>query len=580
MFLHFLKNIKPLKNNPFNFKGFVKKAIWKFWLVCALLLTVPSFYSLIKPGYFPMQDDMQAFKIYEIDKCFYDFQVPCRWSQNSGYGYGEPVFNFYSPFTYYLGEGVHILGFQFVDSVKIVFILGFLLSTLFTYLLVSELFGPFAGFVGSLLYTYAPIRAQEVYVRGSLPEFFAVTLIPLVLFLSYKLIKEKSSRNIAWLSISLGILFLTHNLTTFMFLPIFFVWIIFWLWQEKKWNLFPAMLLSGILGLSLSAFFILPMVVEKGYVHLDSILTGYFDYRRHFLSFKQIFFSNDWGYGSSDLGDNDNLALNSGSVLMLLGFLAFPLSLFHLKKVKKFFYLTLILGTVEIMILFLMHSKSEFIYRLFPVLIWLQFPWRFLTISILILTLLSGLSLNFLGKLKYFFGFLAILTMFILHGSFFHPMSWSNISDNDKFSGTLWEKQLTISIFDYLPRSATLPPNKKAPFVPEILSGDASIVDYQKGSFFQTGTISAIINSVIRVPLIDFPGMTVYVDGRKAEHYVNCEKQEYCFGLITFEVEKGNHNILIKLEKTPIREIGEALSFLGFVIVLLLIFTKKYVKNN
>lgn len=580
MFLHFSKLQNQLIKNSVieNFKFFIGRSIFKFWLIFALLLTIPSFASLLRPGYFPMQDDMQAFKIYEIDKCFSGFQIPCRWSQNSGYGYGEPVFNFYSPFTYYLGEVVHSLGFQFIDSVKVLFVLGFLLSSLFMFLLVSEFFGPFVGFVSGLLYTYAPIRAQEVYVRGALPEFFAVTMLPLVLLLAYRLVKEKSNKNIIYFALSLGSLFLTHNLTTFLFLPVLFMWLVFWLIKENKWSNLPTLLVSGFLGFSLSSFFTLPMLFEKGYVHLDSILTGYFDYRRHFLSIKQILFSNAWGYGSSDLGVETDLALNSGMILMTLGFLALPLSFLHLKKKRDFWNLALVLTLSEVAILFLMHLKSEFIYRLFPALVWLQFPWRFLTISILVLTLLSSITLYYLGKLKYFFGFLAVFLVFMIHGSFFKPTSWLDITDSDKFSGVLWEKQLTISIFDYLPRSATLPPNKKAPDIPEVLMGRALFTNYHKGSFYQTGNVNVLEKALIRVPVIDFPGMSVYVNGDKIPHTVNCDNQEYCFGLITFEIDRGVHTLLVRLEKTPVRVFGEVLSLLSLALVFVLVFKEKYSK--
>jgi hypothetical protein len=72
-----------------------------YW-VLVILFTVPVFVSLLRPGYFWMQDDMQAFRIFEMNKCFSDWQIPCRWVPDMGYQYGYPQFEFYPPSVYYL----------------------------------------------------------------------------------------------------------------------------------------------------------------------------------------------------------------------------------------------------------------------------------------------------------------------------------------------------------------------------------------------------------------------------------------------------------------------------------------------
>ncbi|MEK7470407.1 MAG: glycosyltransferase, partial [Patescibacteria group bacterium] len=143
------------------------------------LLTVPAFFNLLRPGFFPMQDDLQAFRVYEMDRCYDDFQIPCRWVPDAGYQYGYPQFNFYPPLPYYIGALLHRVGIQYIDSVKILFILGYILSAITIFILVSELTDKWSGFVSALLYTYIPYKAVEVYVRGALSEFWAQIFFPL-----------------------------------------------------------------------------------------------------------------------------------------------------------------------------------------------------------------------------------------------------------------------------------------------------------------------------------------------------------------------------------------------------------------
>jgi hypothetical protein len=222
--------------------------------------------------------------------------------------------------------------------------------------------------------------------------------------------------------------------------------------------------------------------------------------------------------------------------------------------------------------------KSSFIWAHLPSLWYMQFPWRFLAISIFLLCILAGFAVFFAGRFKYILGMVLVIISFALTISFYVPKNWLNIKDADKFSGVSWEKQLTISIFDYLPIYATLPPVQKAPQVPEVLEGNMKFVEYKKGSDFQEGLVEATKDSLIRAPLFDFPGMKVKIDGKIVPHVNNdCRGEKYCLGLITFSVPTGTHKIDIKLYDTPVRKIGNILTLisLGAVVVLMIKFKRK-----
>src|SRR3989344_1077112 len=127
-----------------------------FLVIILTLLIIPTFVSLLRTGYFPMQDDLQAFRVHQMDKCIQDMQIPCRWVPDAGYQDGYPQFNYYPPSVYYLGEVLHLIGFQFIDSVKILFILGFIFSAWAMFLFLRAVFGNWSALVGAVLYSYAP----------------------------------------------------------------------------------------------------------------------------------------------------------------------------------------------------------------------------------------------------------------------------------------------------------------------------------------------------------------------------------------------------------------------------------------
>ena len=546
----------------------------KIFVLVLLLLIIPSFSSLLRPGFFPMQDDLQAFRIQQMDKCIGDLQIPCRWIPDAGYQYGYPLFNYYAPGVYYLGEVFHLVGFGFIDSVKILFILGFITGALGMYILVKEFFGPYPALIASVLYTYAPFKAVEVYVRGSLSEFFALTFFPLIFWSSYKLVKTGKLNYALWFCISLGALLITHNLLPVIFLPITAIWITYWLFMEKKGRKLKKIISFSLLGVGLAAFFVLPMLFERKYVHVETLLSGYFDYRQHFVDLRQMFLSNNWGYGSSVLGPHDDLALSSGLVLLTLGLIAGVLAIANIKRQKKIAPLVLLLLSVELGVLFLMHLRSSFIWEALASLAWLQFPWRFLSDSIFILAFIAAFAIHFSGKFKYALGAATIVAVFLLYGSFFQPKAWFNMTDKEKFEGTSWEKQLTISIFDYLPIYAQLPPEARAPELPEVLQGDVKFMGYKKGSDYHQGTVEVNENSTLRVPLFDFPGMKVLVDGVETPHYRDCSNQDPCLGLVTFNLEPGDKLVKVELKNTPVRATGNIISIFSGLVVLGLFFRR------
>ncbi len=557
---------------------------YKFWVILTLIFTIPTFYQLIRTGFFFMQDDLQAMRVYQMFRCFQDFQIPCRWVPDMGYQYGYPQFLYYPPSVYYLGALFHSFGIQIIDSVKILFILGYIFSTLFMFIFLKAFFDGEAkekkfvsttlpAFFGAMLYTYIPYKALEVYVRGALNEFWSLVFFPLIFWAIYQLISKQKLKYIIFLALSIAGLLLTHNLMTLIFAPLAVFWCLALLILKKAWRTIPRIFLGGVLGIGLAAFFTLPVIFEGKYAHLETLVGGYFDYRQHFVSLYRLFISNNFGYGSSGFGQDNNLTLSTGQIQWVVALIGLVLSFVFLKKQRNIAILIILFSIIELGVLFLIHQKSSFIWEKIPILAYLQFPWRFLTDSIFLLSFLGSAAVFFISqintRLTKIFLIFVLAGIFILHFQFFQAKEWYGISDKDKFSGPFWEKELTISIFDYLPIYAKLPPNHKAPDLPEILDGKAEFIFYKKGSNYQKGEIEVTEKATIRLPLFDFPGMEVAVDGKKANFWNNdCRNQEYCFGLITFNVEKGRYTIEARLSDTPVRTISNIISLVSILVVV------------
>ncbi len=531
------------------------------WLILVGLLTFFSFKSLLRPGYFPMHDDMQAMRVLQMDKCFRDGQFPCRWVPDMGYGYGYPQFIYYSPLPYYVMEIFHLLGLSFLDSVKAGIALSFILSALAMFALGKSLWGNWGGLVAALFYVYAPYRASDAYTRGAVGEFWALVFLPLIFWAIWEYVKNEKFKYLAFLALALAGLLTTHNITSVAFTPLACLWALFSLWYFKKPKAFLKLLLGGIWGIGLSAFFVFPVVFERQFVHVETMISGYFNYLAHFVSFRQLFFSTHWGYGSSELGPNDDLSFNFGILHWLFSLMALITAFFVARK-EKIFKVVIFLALAGLAAVFMTHQRSVFIWNSLPFLAYFQFPWRFLTIATFAFSLLPGALIFFLKDKSRaaVLGAVMVVGVIFFNAFYFNPRLWYPISDKEKFSGELWEKQLTISIFDYLPIYAQAPPSQKAPDEPQIIKGKARVVNFQKGTDWQKGELAVDKEAEVRLPLYDFPGFKVWVDGQEIK-----TNHDNPLGLITFSVPAGGHSFSVKLTRTPGRLLGDLTSFLSFL---------------
>src|SRR6266567_6181734 len=110
-------------------------------LFIVLMLCFWAVRPLLNSGFFPIHDDEQVGRLYELHKDVVSGQLPPRLAQDLGYGYDYPLFNFYPSFIYYVAEVYHLLGFSYIVSIKLMIATGFLLAAIAIYFLAKEYFG-------------------------------------------------------------------------------------------------------------------------------------------------------------------------------------------------------------------------------------------------------------------------------------------------------------------------------------------------------------------------------------------------------------------------------------------------------
>lgn len=364
-----------------------------FGLFAVLILSFWAIQPFFVSGFFPMHDDTQVARVFEMGKVLKSGIFPVRSVPDLGYGYGYPIFNFYAPLAYYVGAAFMLLGFDALIATKIMMAVGVVLAGIFMYLLARKFYGEYGGIISGLFYLYAPYHAVNIFVRGDVAEFWAYAFIPLASLGFYK-------KNILLGTVGFAGLILSHNLTAMMVAPFLLVVLAINYYSDfknkKSLILNPSSLIL-ILGLAISAFYWIPALAEMKYTNVLSQIGGGADFRDHFICIGQLW-NSAWGFGGSIVGCIDGLSFKIGKLHVLASVVAFIFTLYIKRMRESRIGVLILLSSLGFFIsIFLTLEVSRPIWEITPTMAFFQYPWRFLILVSFFSSLLAG-SLVYLLK--------------------------------------------------------------------------------------------------------------------------------------------------------------------------------------
>jgi len=546
------------------------------------LISVLVSWNIFKPGFFSMHDDLQVMRLYEMKRCLNEGQIPCRWSPDMSFGYGQPMFNYYSATPYYTGAVFKSLGFSFLFSTKIVMFISIALAGIAMFLFLSQFISILPAFVGGAAYILVPFRALEIFVRGALAENFALALLPLVLYGIIRLIIKKDKISFVLLSFFSGLFFASHNITTLISSPLILSFAIILILLNKH-RINTLILLSGsaILGIGLAAFFLLPVLFEGNLVNTGFLTSGYFDFRAHFATLSQLFINQSWGYGASEFGPNDKLSFSVG-IVQSLALIAAPITLFinrkSLLKTPKFLLATFfVFGLLS---LFLTSIRSISLWELITPLSFVQFPWRFLGLTALCSAVVLAVFLSSLNlKSQKTFSILLVFALFFINFRYFKfEKSFPSATDDTYLTGPVFEQSQQSAFFDYRPLSMVTVPENIAPANPVVLSGLGEVKNFQKRSaYFSADVDVSFGQATVTFPITAFPDWKVYLNSSITPTPYQIDKEH---GEITITFNKGITLVQGYFEDTSIRKIANAITFISLLLVLVIVVAPHDKKNT
>ncbi len=490
-----------------------------------------------------------------------DFLPAIYPDKNNGFGYTSPLF--YADILLTPAALIHLAGLPLSATYKLVIFIETMFAAFAVMCLIYRITKKnSAAIIAATAYTFANYHITDVYVRGALGEVQAMIFLPILLEGIYILLYEQDEKQWKCACFSLTVLALTHNLTFLLSVILCSIFFLIRLSHLKK-AVIIAVFKAVILAFLLSAFFTLPMLEQLSsndyylnyYGTTSDLADGALPLWKYFAN------TTVFGYSSTALSHDQQMLVNPGYFLTFA-----PLLYIFAKEKKPFITTCMVPGCI-----FLLLPSDIIPWDMLSFLRILQFPWRLIQLSMLLLTIPAAYAFTNLCHKKAVHSI--VISLLVIEGIWHvlpvtsrtfgltSDITWSDVTDgaltDPYYSATYMRVELAGG--DYLPLSS---PDYRE-LSPVIMDENMEPTDIPFERQYNTleFTIdSETTNKEIVLPRTWYKGYTI-VD--EAGNEIPCYQNDY--GLVSFTPEtSGTYTCCYK--STPLRNCSIIISVISFLL--------------
>lgn len=358
----------------------------------SLSFTLLFFEPSLSWGYFPATQEelryaslLRHFQAAQADGVFYP-----RWLPDLYGGYGYPTFIFYQPFFFFMASLVSsVFGVGTPLACQLTCGLLFFVGALGAYFLGYTLSHKkiVGGFWCCMTFTMAPYLVTDYSLRGAFSEFAAMVLTPWPLYASI-VILERLKAKLSFVGpaliymLSLAAIICAHPATALLFFPVLLmlmcVFVLSNCDRHQRKFVFQHFSLQTALALSLSSFYWWPVFQMKKWVNLKAVTLGYYDATNHLINFGQLF-GREWSWSDGLFEMSFQLSLTHFVLAMIA--LCFVWRVIWFRWVGILYLVTLLC--------IYRNPISEIVWAQDTLLKNIQFPWRALSLVVVLQAVLS-----------------------------------------------------------------------------------------------------------------------------------------------------------------------------------------------
>lgn len=534
-------------------------------------------------GTLPLSADgaLHLLRLVTLDHALADGTLWPRYVPGLVYGYGSPMFNYYSPLSLFPMLGITALGATYLQAWLWGMIAYTFTAGLGAFLLARSWGGAVAGWIAAAAFVYAPYTLFDAVGRGTVSEYMSLAVLPFVLWAMKRLIDRGGRADFALTAGSTALFILIHNVITLHGAALIGVYGLL-LMAFKPRGALKLMLALG-LAAGMTAFFWLPALSETGYVKLDAITAV----------MPEIDVTRNLGTLGAVLAppvQADLTQMQPPTPITLswvqIGLAVLALILAFRRGVDRRVRALVVVSALLIAVLVFMNlSESAFLWRVIPLIRYSQFPWRLLGLASLLLALLSGLAGAWLiariGR-RWLAGVtLAVLVAaqviyglpwtYLLPREGFDPRSISDTQDFERETGLIG----TSSFGEYVPVWSSAYPDSErlraryaaADIIPRLEVPDG--VRVSEATWTHTSgrlTLDAAQEATLVFDWFFYPGWTATLDSQPVPvGYTTPE------GLVTVSLPAGMHTLEIWLAPTDRQSLAVTVSAAAGLLALALL---------
>lgn len=506
-------------------------------LLTVFIAVVFSAWPLFGKGFIPTHDgEYHIIRFMEFGRMIADGNLFPRWAPTLNSGYGIPIFIFHYPLPNYIGVLLHFFRFQYVNAFQVGLAIGYIGAALGCFLWLTKLFGVRGAVIGTITAFFVPYWFVELYIRGSIGEVWSLFFLFFILF-------SIEQRWNLLLAISIGGMILSHNILSMLFIPLILLYA-----NIRKKHIY----LWIVAGILLSSYFWMPALFEQRYVvGLNSV-----NFREHFASWYELLIPS-WGsgfFGTSSFGNAMSVQIGIIPIfVMVITLIQFKKeNNIQMKKVLSYMFIIIAAA------IFLMLSISAPIWRVIPLLPFIQYPWRLLVYTIPVVAVFSA---SIVKRINWLTGIMCAVLAILFAYPYYHPVIYAprddayyqsrkNFTDGTSSMGntfsTIWSSWK----------------QERSVFIIKVVNGKVNGIGKKNTYTNRSYEVIADATANVQLPILYYPGWTAYVDKMK-------KPIDYIFdGTIRLDVPKGSHTITVVFRETPLRLFADVLSLASFLALI------------
>jgi hypothetical protein len=426
------------------------------------------------------------------------------WLAESNSGYGDPSFRFYPPALYYVLAAARSAIGNWYEATMLVFALLSVAGGLGMYFWASSVLRDSRAAWASFFYALAPYHVNQLYQAMLLAEWAGSAVLPFTFGFLERVCERGRARDIAGLAAAYGLLIFTHLPLAIIGSLGLLIYALVRIEGPGKIRKLAKLALAWTLGLSVSAIYWVTMVSELGWISINRVEPlASVDYRLNFLL-------------STFSPENLNVWWMNILALMTLLLCAPAVLLFFRADAAPLRRVARPVVVLTGFALFMSSPLSRPIWRVMPPLQETQFPWRWLILVSLGVSILTATALPLLaGTVKKFdrakriaiFGAMSISIAFTLS----HIVREAQYLAPQRFENTLSEVRGSSSVNYWIPIWARSNP---MPMPAEVEAGNRTVTVMSWQPEERKFSVSAGEPTEARVRTFYYPHWTATSDGK------------------------------------------------------------------